>query len=225
MEKGYLNARALALFILALSSLGIAAYLYDKGDTLNLNLDYFSLPTGFFASNNKEYVKAQIDLNGSFSSMNEIEINSNTAIEIPGGSSIQIDNVIVKNKNNKGYYLKELAGFLLYNKGKITLKGKCSNIISQSEEISKDNRIDITYNGTFNKIEIENIEGDIILDNYRGTIKTTITPKDIVSYIVLGKKVEIKSFKGNIILTPGKIVLKGKGLIKTDVLSVKEVKE
>ncbi len=216
------NPRAFAFFILALASLGIAGYLFNNESSLSTGSFSLSLPTGWFVNQNKDYVKADITLNGSFSDNIYIEVKDQTIeLSLPSSSQVIIGNNKVSYFNPLTLTLKDFNGNIKVTPYKIEINGDVGAIVNAIETISHtEDKIFFSYNGSYDRILIGSLlPQDLMINQFVGKIDVLIKG-DHLLYEASNKNVEIKDYEGYFAIIQGRIELKGTGLIRSDVLEV-----
>ncbi|NPA38603.1 MAG: hypothetical protein GXN99_02295 [Candidatus Nanohaloarchaeota archaeon] len=216
------NPRAMAFFILALASLGIAGFMFKNGDSLSkdISLD-FNLPTGWFVSKEKSYVKADIYINGTFKETIPIKVEEqNIVLAVPAESTIYLNNMWEAYVQPAVIEIAKYKGKVYLMPYKIGLIGETLKLSDSLHIIKRDSYFDIQYNGTYDKFLVKEVPSQtIIIPSYLGKIELHIKG-DKVIYEVSNKDVEIKEFEGYIKVINGKIEIKGSGLLRSDVLEV-----
>ncbi|GEM_PF-5063011 len=223
--------RALAFMILGISAILLSGYLFFNEK--NINFDSIadlrfvnSLPSGFltkFKEKDNEYIYAFLELNGSFHGDIRMKVdNINIAIykkDAPINISLDSGKLNVQKEVNLINY----SGDVLYypEMNTFILEGKVKKLIlpSASFEIEKEGKILCNSSITdLEKMELEHITQDVIeLKGFKGNINIKIK-NDKISYVTSNKDVKILRIKGTLTLKGNKIVFKGEGIIKTDVL-------
>ncbi len=216
------NPRAFAFFILALASLGIAGYLFNNESSLSSDFFSISLPTGWFVNQNKDYIKADINLNGTFSDNLYIKLEDQTLeLTLPSSSQVVIDESKVSYFNPLTLTLKDFSGNIKLTPYKIEINGEVSTIVNDVEAMShtKD-KILFSYNGSYDSILIKSLPPqDLMINRFMGKIDALIKG-DHLLYEVSNKNIEIRDYEGYFAILQGRIELRGTGLIRSDVLEV-----
>jgi len=224
--------RALAFMILGISAILLSGYLFFNENDVGLNsiadLRFVdSLPSGFltkFKSENKEYIYAFLELNGTFQGPLELDVSGANILlrksnAKDGEMSISLDGGELKVENNLS--LINYTGNILYDlySNALLIEGSIKKLVLPYATFEMNGGENIYYNSSVVEyVKIENVDqDDIELKGFKGTVNIKVKG-DTISYVTSNKDLKISKIKGDLVLEHGRITFKGEGIIKTDVL-------
>ncbi len=215
--------RAVAFLILGIGALLTSSYLFLNESSIDASkifdvrfLD--TLPSGFFSKyvGDKEYIRAYLEFNGSFDGVFYYDVSEVSIFIDSKDINVNLGDDLLYSKNNIS--IVNYTGKINYREGNLEMEGRYLRISSPYYVIVPERRERIRYNGTVDFLKISGFEvKKAVFDEFNGIV--IIKAKgDRISYEVNNKDLEIERIKGEIMIRGNKIIFKGEGVIKTEVI-------